>query len=142
MPHAIFFSGGFAIHGTSELSRLGGPASHDSVRLHPSHAAALFSLVARRGPRHTRIDISNQADAAAAFNGSITLSIIDEISCGRARIRAFAAQSPRDSELLHKEAGFCANRRQRFRWYRGEVLVNHPAAGGVRPLNRHADLKR
>ena len=28
MPHAIFFYHGFAIHGTYELSRLGGPASH------------------------------------------------------------------------------------------------------------------
>src|SRR6266568_9684019 len=45
MPHAIFFYHGFAIHGTYELSRLGGPASHGCVRLHPSHAAALFALV-------------------------------------------------------------------------------------------------
>ena len=59
MPHAIFFYGGFAIHGTYELSRLGGPASHGCVRLHPSHAATLFSLVERNGPRHTRIEISN-----------------------------------------------------------------------------------
>jgi lipoprotein-anchoring transpeptidase ErfK/SrfK len=59
MPHAIFFYGGFAIHGTYELSRLGGPASHGCVRLHPSHAAALFALVERNGPRHTRIEISN-----------------------------------------------------------------------------------
>ncbi len=59
MPHAIFFYGGFAIHGTYELSRLGGPASHGCVRLHPSHAAVLFSLVERNGPRHTRIEISN-----------------------------------------------------------------------------------
>jgi lipoprotein-anchoring transpeptidase ErfK/SrfK len=59
MPHAIFFHGGFAIHGTYELSRLGGPASHGCVRLHPSHAAALFALVGRNGPRHTRIEISN-----------------------------------------------------------------------------------
>jgi lipoprotein-anchoring transpeptidase ErfK/SrfK len=59
MPHAIFFYGGFAIHGTYELSRLGGPASHGCVRLHPSHAAALFALVGRNGPRHTRIEISN-----------------------------------------------------------------------------------
>ena len=59
MPHAIFFYGGFAIHGTYELSRLGGPASHGCVRLHPQHAAALFSLVERSGPRHTRIEISN-----------------------------------------------------------------------------------
>jgi lipoprotein-anchoring transpeptidase ErfK/SrfK len=59
MPHAIFFYGGFAIHGTYELSRLGGPASHGCVRLHPSHAAELFALVERNGPGHTRIEISN-----------------------------------------------------------------------------------
>ncbi len=59
MPHAIFFYYGFAIHGTNDLARLGGPASHGCVRLHPSHAAALYALVARQGPRNTRIEISN-----------------------------------------------------------------------------------
>jgi lipoprotein-anchoring transpeptidase ErfK/SrfK len=59
MPHAIFFYYGFAIHGTNDLARLGGPASHGCVRLHPSHAAALFALVERQGPRNTRIEISN-----------------------------------------------------------------------------------
>jgi lipoprotein-anchoring transpeptidase ErfK/SrfK len=59
MPHAIFFYYGFAIHGTTDISRLGGPASHGCVRLHPSHAAALFALVERNGPRTTRIEISN-----------------------------------------------------------------------------------
>jgi lipoprotein-anchoring transpeptidase ErfK/SrfK len=59
MPHSIFFYHGFAIHGTYELSRLGGPVSHGCVRLHPSHAAALFALVGRNGPRNTRIEISN-----------------------------------------------------------------------------------
>jgi lipoprotein-anchoring transpeptidase ErfK/SrfK len=59
MPHAIFFHGGFAIHGTNDLARLGGPASHGCVRLHPSHAAALFALVERNGSRRTRIEISN-----------------------------------------------------------------------------------
>jgi len=57
MPHAIFFHGGFAIHGTYELSRLGGPASHGCVRLHPSHAAALFALIERDGRSRTRIVI-------------------------------------------------------------------------------------
>src|SRR5208283_4045042 len=42
MPHAIFFRGGFAIHGSYEISRLGGPASHGCVRLHPAAAAILF----------------------------------------------------------------------------------------------------
>jgi lipoprotein-anchoring transpeptidase ErfK/SrfK len=59
MPHAIFFYHGFAIHGTNDLSRLGGPASHGCVRLHPSHAATLFALVERHRPRNTRIEISN-----------------------------------------------------------------------------------
>lgn len=59
MPHAIFFHRGFAIHGTNDISRLGDRASHGCVRLHPSHAAALFALVKRDKPRSTRIEISN-----------------------------------------------------------------------------------
>ena len=58
MPHSIFFYHGFAIHGTTELSRLGGPASHGCVRLHPSHAAALFALIERDGRSNTRIVIN------------------------------------------------------------------------------------
>ena len=59
MPHAIFFYYGFAIHGTTDISRLGGPASHGCVRLHPANAATLFALVQRNGPRNTTIEISN-----------------------------------------------------------------------------------
>jgi lipoprotein-anchoring transpeptidase ErfK/SrfK len=58
MPHSIFFYYGFAIHGTNDISRLGGPASHGCVRLHPSHAAALYVLVQRSGSRNTRIEIN------------------------------------------------------------------------------------
>ncbi|MEO8317473.1 MAG: L,D-transpeptidase [Bradyrhizobium sp.] len=58
MPHSIFFYYGFAIHGTNDISRLGGPTSHGCVRLHPSPASALFALVQRNGPRSTRIEIS------------------------------------------------------------------------------------
>jgi lipoprotein-anchoring transpeptidase ErfK/SrfK len=59
MPHAIFFYYGFAIHGTNDISRLGGPASHSWVRLRPANAATLFALVIGDGPRNTRIEISN-----------------------------------------------------------------------------------
>lgn len=59
MPHAIFFYHGYAIHGTYDLARLGGPASHGCVRLHPSNAAALFALVERRGRGNTRIVVTN-----------------------------------------------------------------------------------
>ena len=57
MPHSIFFYHGFAIHGTHDISRLGGPASHGCVRLHPENAAVLFSLVRREGVDSTRIEI-------------------------------------------------------------------------------------
>ena len=49
MPYAMFYYRGFAIHGTNQISRLGRPASHGCVRLHPSNAAKLFSLVRRHG---------------------------------------------------------------------------------------------
>lgn len=58
MPNAIFFRGGYAIHGTTEVSRLGRPASHGCVRLHPSHAAQLYGLVQSYGASNTRISIA------------------------------------------------------------------------------------
>jgi lipoprotein-anchoring transpeptidase ErfK/SrfK len=57
MPNSIFFHGGYAIHGTSEVSYLGRPASHGCVRLHPQNAATLYSLVQSYGPSRTRITI-------------------------------------------------------------------------------------
>jgi lipoprotein-anchoring transpeptidase ErfK/SrfK len=65
MPHAIFFHKGYAIHGTGYVSRLGRPASHGCVRLHPSHAAELFALVRQQGMGRTRIVVSNSARFAA-----------------------------------------------------------------------------
>ena len=55
MPHSIFFYRGYAIHGTYEISRLGGPASHGCVRLDPGNAAILFDLVERQGMGRTTI---------------------------------------------------------------------------------------
>ncbi len=55
MPYSIFFHGGYAIHGTYEISRLGGPASHGCVRLDPDHAAILFELVEQDGMSRTTI---------------------------------------------------------------------------------------
>jgi lipoprotein-anchoring transpeptidase ErfK/SrfK len=48
MPHSIFFNGGYAIHGSYEISRLGRPASHGCIRLHPNNAAILYRLVQKR----------------------------------------------------------------------------------------------
>ncbi len=55
MPHAIFIYGGFAIHGSYDIARLGGPASHGCIRLHPNDAAILFDLVQSQGMRNTTI---------------------------------------------------------------------------------------
>ena len=54
MPHSIFFHHGFAIHGTNYVSRLGRPASHGCVRLHPSNAAHAVRAGegAWNGPHH------------------------------------------------------------------------------------------
>jgi lipoprotein-anchoring transpeptidase ErfK/SrfK len=49
MPHSIFFHGGYAIHGTYEISGLGRPVSHGCVRLDPANAAILYGLVERQG---------------------------------------------------------------------------------------------
>ena len=57
MPHSIFFYGGFAIHGSYEISHLGRPASHGCVRLDPGNAAILFGLVQREGMGATTIMI-------------------------------------------------------------------------------------
>jgi lipoprotein-anchoring transpeptidase ErfK/SrfK len=65
MPHSIFFHGGFAIHGSYEISRLGGPASHGCVRLHPSNAATLYALVQQEGVGNTRIVITGYQQAPA-----------------------------------------------------------------------------
>jgi len=58
MPHSIFFHGGYAIHGSYEIHRLGGPASHGCIRLHPANAATLFALVRQRGMGDTVIVVS------------------------------------------------------------------------------------
>ena len=60
MPFSIFFYHGYAIHGSYAIDRLGGPASHGCVRLHPHHAAILFDLVQREGPERTTIEITDQ----------------------------------------------------------------------------------
>jgi hypothetical protein len=58
MPYAVFFHGGFAVHGTYETGALGRPASHGCVRLHPENARQLFELIRAYGPDRSRIVVS------------------------------------------------------------------------------------
>ncbi len=64
MPHAIFFRGGYAIHGTYSTASLGRPASHGCVRLSPGNAATLYAMVQHEG---ARISISGTPPASAPF---------------------------------------------------------------------------
>lgn len=61
MPHAVFFRGGYAIHGTGAVGALGRPASHGCIRLHPANAAKLFALVKKYGSSQTRIALHGAA---------------------------------------------------------------------------------
>ncbi len=62
MPYSIFFHEGYAIHGSYEISHLGAPASHGCIRLHPEHAAVLFSLV-KKNRGDTRIVVTGERPA-------------------------------------------------------------------------------
>ncbi|MEP6563535.1 MAG: L,D-transpeptidase [Mesorhizobium sp.] len=57
MAHSVFFSGGYAVHATNAIKRLGQPASHGCVRLHPDNAADFYQLVEVFGPANTSIVI-------------------------------------------------------------------------------------
>ena len=59
MPWSIFFHGGYAIHGTESISRLGHPASHGCVRTHPVSAKRIFQLIKKYGRKNTKIIVKN-----------------------------------------------------------------------------------
>ena len=58
MPHAVFFRGGYAIHGTKAIRRLGRPASHGCIRLHPDNAKKFYDLVRAHGRNRTMVSLS------------------------------------------------------------------------------------
>ena len=76
MPFSIFFHGGYAIHGTSDLRNLGRVASHGCIRLHPENAAALFDLVKQAGPENTVIRI----EPSRAIQAVLTEPMLPEVA--------------------------------------------------------------
>ncbi len=58
MPYSVFYHGGFAIHGTNYVSKLGRPASHGCIRLHTSNARTFYNLVNKYGRSNTLIRVS------------------------------------------------------------------------------------
>jgi len=67
MPYSIFFAGGYAIHGSYEISHIGRPASHGCIRLHPRNAAVLFRLV-RANEGDTRIVVTGERQTRSAYS--------------------------------------------------------------------------
>ena len=59
MPHSVFFHEGYAVHATNAIKRLGQPASHGCIRLHPNDAEDFYTLVQTFGPSNTSIVIVN-----------------------------------------------------------------------------------
>ncbi len=57
MPWAVFYDGNYAIHGTDAIKRLGKPASHGCVRLHPDNAKILFRMIKAEGMENTRVTV-------------------------------------------------------------------------------------
>jgi lipoprotein-anchoring transpeptidase ErfK/SrfK len=57
MPYSIFFRGGYAIHGTTYVSKLGSVASHGCIRLLTANARTLYNLVREHGSGNTTIKI-------------------------------------------------------------------------------------
>jgi lipoprotein-anchoring transpeptidase ErfK/SrfK len=58
MPYAVFFKGGYAVHGTTEVAKLGRPASHGCVRLHTANAKKLYALIKQKGRKGAKIVIT------------------------------------------------------------------------------------
>lgn len=91
MPYAVFFRGGYAIHGTTAVGALGRPASHGCIRLHPANAAKLFALVKKHGAGSTTIALNgaapdNLSQFAKASSGTKT-----KIAQAKAKQRAAIA---------------------------------------------------
>jgi L,D-transpeptidase catalytic domain len=86
MPHSIFFAGGYAIHGTYEISGLGRPVSHGCVRLDPGNAAT--PVWPGRAPRqrqyHDRGALSRSSPEASPADLG-TLAAIDLSALGVSR---------------------------------------------------------
>lgn len=59
MPYAVFLKGGYAIHGTTKgnWEKLGTPASHGCIRLHPDHAFYFNRLVREQGIKNVWVTI-------------------------------------------------------------------------------------
>lgn len=92
MPNAVFFRGGYAIHGTTAVGALGRPASHGCIRLHPTNAAKLFALVKKHGASQTRIALNGAANDGLSQFAKVSGGTKSKVAKAKAKQRAAIAQ--------------------------------------------------
>ena len=106
MPYSIFFDGGYAIHGSYEISHLGRPASHGCIRLHPDNAALLFALVKEHVDDTTIVVTGERPEKA----GRVRASDEERPERHRARLarsgRRRAKLRPKQEPARHRAAEF------------------------------------
>jgi hypothetical protein len=93
MPYAVFFRGGYAIHGTNAVGALGRPASHGCIRLHTANAAKLFALVRKHGAGSTSIALNGSASDGLSQFAKASGSSKTKLAKAKAKQRAAIAQS-------------------------------------------------
>ena len=129
MPHAIFFRGGYAIHGTYATGSLGSPASHGCVRLSPGNAATLYSMVKSGG---ARISISG----APPVSRGVYASGQDDGDTGiarRARRATYAAYGYDYGETDGYGYGYTSPLVPRVRYYQRPYASATPGYHGGTP---------
>jgi len=106
MPHSIFFHGGYAIHGSYDIHRLGGPASHGCIRLHPANAAALFDLVKNEGKDATTIVVSGSNPVVATGSAEAHHHGSKTSPHEQRRRRDYARLKPVDDDRHRRDYGW------------------------------------
>jgi hypothetical protein len=101
MPHSIFFHHGYAIHGSTEVSRLGRPASHGCIRLHPQNAATLFDLV-RHNVSNTRIVVTGGGEELMVSRNSTRASFTTVSTSPRRSVRYVTPRNSRDIDSFEE----------------------------------------
>jgi len=135
MPHAVFFRGGYAIHGTTAVGALGRPASHGCIRLHPANAAKLFALVKKHGAAATRIALNGAAtDGLSQFASTSGGSKLAKAK-GKTQSQIAKARAKAEQKAL-----FAAKQRNAPGWGEArEQILLRPAlpagAIGYQPFN-------
>ena len=100
MPYSIFFYQGYALHGTTDIARLGRIGSHGCVRLHPDNAEKLFSIV-QKNMENTRIVVSDdviekpgEPQKKKRNNQYVADNAADESPASAGKLEAIAMASP------------------------------------------------